>query len=136
MNEIKESKLIDKNIVNDLYRNVEYIKKIFKKNKKIKVNEINSNNLKNMNYHYDSKSSGESIKNYKKNNSGSIIQNSLYSQNEDSFFNFDDEEMLERPSKVNNVCDEFGNNEEYNTAIEYMCSQSIEKLIERQIDEL
>ena len=67
-----------------------------------------------MNYHYDSKSSGESIKNYKKNNSGSIIQNSLYSQNEDSFFNFDDEEMLERPSKVNNVCDEFGNNEEYN----------------------
>ena len=114
LNEIKDSKLIDKNIVNDLYRNVEYIKKIFKKNKKIKVNEINSNNLKNMNYHYDSKSSGESIKNYKKNNSGSIIQNSLYSQNEDSFFNFDDEEMLERPSKVNNVCDEFGNNEEYN----------------------
>ena len=113
LNDIKDNNLIDKNIINDLYRNIEYIKKIYKKNQKIKkLDELNNIN----NNPFDSKSSGESYKNYKKNNSGNSIQNYLQNQNEDTFFNFDDEEMLERPSKVNNVYDEFCNvNDENNT---------------------
>ena len=116
LNDIKDYKLIDKNIINDLYRNIEYIKKVFKKKQKIKkLDELNNNNLNNINYPYDSKSSGESVRNYKKNNSGTLIQSYLQSQNEDTFFNFDDEEMLERPSKVNNIYDDFCNVNEENS---------------------
>ena len=118
LNDIKDYKLIDKNIINDLFRNIEYIKKIFKKNQKIKKkDELNSINSNNINNPFDKKSSSNSIKNnYKKNNSGE--QKLLQSINDDTFFNFDDEEMLERPSQVNNLCDEFLNiNEENNESI-------------------
>ena len=47
--------------------------------------------------------------NSKKNNSGSEVYNYLQSQNGDIIFNLDDEEMLERPSKANNVYDKLSN---------------------------
>ena len=115
LNDIKDKdyKLVDKSIINDLYRNIEYIKKIFKKNQKIKKNEINPNNA------FLHKNSSDSLKNnYKKkltNNEGPKDDNQ--NQNDDTFFNFDDEEMLERPSKVN-IYDEFYNiNEENNNGL-------------------
>ena len=110
LNDIKDSKLIDKNIVNDLYRNIEYIKKIYKKNQKIKKDELLINP-------FESKSSGDSYKNYKKKNSGTSHNSNPQNQNEDTFFNFDDEEMMERPSKANEIYDEFYNaNEDNNTS--------------------
>ena len=36
LNDIKDYTLLDKNIINDLYRNIEYFKKLFKKFKKLK----------------------------------------------------------------------------------------------------
>ena len=119
LNDIKNYKLIDKNIINDLYRNIEYIKKIFKKNQKIKkIPELNNINIDSNINPFDSKNNMGDKNNSKKNNSGNEEQNYLQSQNEDTFFNFDDEEMLERPSKANNVYDEFCNvNEENNNSI-------------------
>ena len=117
LNDIKNYKLIDKNIINDLYRNIEYIKKIFKKNQKIKkVDELNIDKTNNP---FENKNNIDNNKNNsKKKNSGSDLQNYLQSQNEDNFFNFDDEEMLERPSKANNIYDEFANvNEENNNSL-------------------
>ena len=110
LNDIKEFKLIDKNMVNDLYRNIEYIKKVYKKNLKSKKID---------NIPIEIKNSGENIKiNHKKNNLGDKGDNLKQNPNEDTFFNFDDDEMLERPSKINNVYDEFSNvNEENNNSI-------------------
>ena len=47
--------------------------------------------------------------NSKKNNSGSEVYNYLQSQNGDIIFNLDDEEMLGRPSKSNNIYDKLSN---------------------------
>ncbi len=113
LNEIRDYKLIDKSIINDLYRNIEYIKKIFRKNQKIKKIEetYNTNNINNPFAH---KNSSDSIKNNNKKNLTND-NGQKGNQNDDTFFNFDDEEMLERPSKVNNIYDEFYNvNEENN----------------------
>ena len=121
LNDIKDYTLLDKNIINDLYRNIEYFKKIFKKNQKVKkVDEtnntnsgVNSNNSNNSKNPFEKKSSSNSIKNNSKNEAGPKLFQSI---NDDTFFNFDDEEMLERPSKVNNIYDDFNNvNEENNS---------------------
>ena len=105
LNDLKESKLIDKNIINDLFRNIEFIKKNYKKNQKSKKNQDEVHKKP-----FDYKNNN----NYKKNNSGNSLQKYLDDENEDTFFNFDDEEMLERPSKLNNDYDEFFNISEDN----------------------
>ena len=119
MNEVKNLKnikLIDKNIINDLYRETKYDIKNYKKSKKFNLNFGNNNNKDNaktnsiytntnnnrINKSYlplENKSSGDSYKK-KKNNSG-YIQNFFQNKNDDTFFNFDEEDMLERPSKGN-----------------------------------
>ena len=109
LSKIKES-LIDKSLINDLYRNIEYTKKIFKKKAK-KMEDLNFNNEKNQ---FDYKSNDIGLKYYKTKNCGNLILNYMRNQNEDIYFNMDDEEMLERPSKANNLYDEFSNVDEEN----------------------
>ena len=109
LNEIKEFRLIDKNMVNDLYRKIEYSKKVFKKNLKSKKID---------NIPYENRSGGNMRINHKKINFRDKEDHSKQNQNEDTFFNFDDDEMLERPSKVTNMYDEFTNiNEENNNSL-------------------
>ena len=121
MKDLKDIKLYDKNIMNDLYRDIKYDLKNYKKNKKIsinnnlRVNNIPTNNRINTNAnnpftHFESKSSGENC--IKKKNITSYIQNNILTQNED-FFNFNDEELVERLSKCNLYDDtNLKNNEE------------------------
>ena len=102
LNDIKDLNLIDKNIINDLYRNIDYTKKDYKKNN---INFLGVNIIKTI---------------YEKNNDKLISdtylgqnqynQNIQNNQNEDTFFNFDENEMIERPSKAdNNLFDQFNN---------------------------
>ena len=105
-----KEKLIDKSIINDLYRNIEYTKKFFKRKAK-KLEDLNFNNINNQ---IENKSNEGSFKDYKTKNYGNLLQNYMRNQNEDTFFNMDDEDMLERPSKVNNIYDEFSNVDEVN----------------------
>ena len=109
----RDSKDINKNIMNDLYREYKYDIKNYKKAKKYYLNlgisNNNSNNVKTRSIYtnnnrankpftpLENKSSADSYKK-KKNNSG-YIQNYFMNKNDDLFFNIDDEDMLERPSK-------------------------------------
>ena len=113
----KENIIIDKNIMNDLYRETKYDIKNYKKSKKfnlnlvtnlysnnIKVNGIYTNTNNNINkinnkpfLPTENKNKCESYKK-KKNNSG-FIQNYFKDQNDDTFLNLDEEDLLERPSK-------------------------------------
>ena len=111
LSNIKEN-LIDKSIINDLYRNIEYNKKFFKKKAK-KMEDLSYINI-NINSQIDHKNNEGGFKNYKTKNCGILLQNYMRNQNEDTFFNLDDEEMLERPSKANNIYDEFSNVDEEN----------------------
>ena len=93
-----------------MYRNIEYTKTFFKKKAK-KWEDLNFNNINNQ---IENKNNEGSFKNYKTKNCGNLLQNYMRSQNEEIFFNMDDEEMLERPSKANNIYDEFSNLDEDN----------------------
>lgn len=121
INEVKDREsfnLIDKNILNDLYRETKYDIKNYKKVKKFNLNlghNNNSNNLKPNNFYtnainnrinkpsipLENKTSSESNNNNKKKNNSGFVQNVLENKNEDTFFNFDEEDMLERPSQGN-----------------------------------
>ena len=103
--------------MNDLYRETKYDIKNYKKSKKfnlnlvtnlysnnIKVNGIYTNTNNNINkinnkpfLPTENKNKCESYKK-KKNNSG-FIQNYFKDQNDDTFLNLDEEDLLERPSK-------------------------------------
>ena len=123
----KDFKLIDKNILNDLYRETKYDIKNYKKSKKFNLNLGNGNNnnsktnsiytntnINRLNKPFipsDNKTGTESYKK-QKNNSG-FIQNYFQSQNEETLFNFNEEDMLERPSK-GNIYDEFNINNKIN----------------------
>jgi len=109
-------KLIDKNILNDLYRETKYDIKNTKKVKKFNLNLGNNrNNLKPNNFYtninnnrinkpfvpFENKTSFDSSNNNKKKNNSGYVQNYLENKNEDTFFNFNEEDMLERPSQGN-----------------------------------
>ena len=115
------------------------LKKKYKKSQKKKKDELYVNTSSNMNvnrpFHFNcslenKKSSGEIHKNCKKKNTNSSSgtfsikhsninsnknqQNQNQNLNEDTFFNLDDEDMIERPSKINEIYDEFFNMNENN----------------------
>ena len=117
-NAFKDMKLIDINIINELYRETKYVIKNYKQSKKFTLKICSNNNSSNIkskiNNLYtninnnrvnkpfipsENKTSCDSHKK-RKNNSG-YVQNFFQDQNENNFFNFNEEDMLERPSKGN-----------------------------------
>ena len=130
MNEVKnlkDFKLIDKNILNDLYREHKYDIKNYKKTKKFNLNLGNNNNVKtnslytNFNNNNrinkpfmpsENKTSCDSYR--KKKNYSGYVQNYFENKDEDTFFNFDEEDMLERPSKGNIYDELYLNNNKSN----------------------
>ena len=111
--DLNDVKLFSENIINDLYREYKYDIKNYKKAKKynlnIGINNNINNNVKTRSIYtnnnrtnkplvsIENKSSGDSYK--KKKNYSGYIQNYFTNQKDDIFFNINDEDMLERPSK-------------------------------------
>ena len=90
-------------LINELYRDIKFCKKSYKKNRKMKKsNDFSYIKLKSSNSSNNSgyKNIGDSLR-YKKYNSGTAVEQKL--QKNVLFLNFDEDDMVERPSKLNNL---------------------------------